>query len=68
MEHYEYVKTRCNIVPDEISKQSNLDKITVDGWVYMDTRKGMPGLKQAVKLATNRLTKHLVKYGYDTSI
>ena len=36
----------------------------MNGWVYMEIRKGMPGLKQAGKLANKRLEKHLRKYGY----
>ena len=30
----------------------------------MQIRKGMPGLKQAGKLANDRLQAHLLKYGY----
>jgi hypothetical protein len=29
-----------------------------------EIRKGMPGLKQAGKIANDRLTKHLAKFGY----
>ena len=64
MDRYEYVKIRRGLVSDEIAKQYNLDKITVDGWVYMEIRKGVPGLKQAGKISNDRLTKHLAKYGY----
>ena len=37
-----------------------------DGWVYMKIVKGMPGLKQAARLANERLLHHLALYGYAT--
>jgi hypothetical protein len=44
--------------------QYNLRELAVKGWIYLEIRKGMPGLKQAGKIANDRLTKHLGKYGY----
>ena len=35
-----------------------------DGYLYMEIRKGMPGLKQAGRIANERLQQHLVKFGY----
>ena len=33
--------------------------MSTDGWVYMQIEKGMQGLKQAGKIANDRLKKHL---------
>ena len=35
-----------------------------NSWVYMKIVKGMPGLKQAARLANERLVHHLAPYGY----
>ena len=51
-------------IPDEITDQYNLRALAHDGWVYMQIEKGMPGLKQAGKIANDRLKTHLKKYGY----
>ena len=45
-------------------EQYNLLSITNKGWVYMEVRKEIPGLKQAGKIINIRLTKHLAKYSY----
>ena len=52
------------IIPKEIITQYELHKIAVNVWVYIEIRKGMPGLKQAGKIAHNRLKTHLKNYGY----
>ena len=54
-----------SIIPQEIIDQYQLANIaTPDGWVYLEIRKGMYGLKQAGILANQRLTRHLATYGY----
>jgi hypothetical protein len=52
------------IIPDEVIEKYNLRSIAVDGWVYLDIRKGMYGLKQAGLLANQLLQKRLELYGY----
>jgi hypothetical protein len=42
----------------------NLKALAVDGWVYIEIRKGMYSLKQAVLLANQLLQKHLAPSGY----
>ena len=64
LSRYEYLRARLDSIPDEIRRQYNLDSIAHDGWVYIEVRKGMPGLKQAGKVANDRLKNHLAKYGY----
>ena len=48
-------------IPDEIIQQCKLE--SVNGKVYFEIRKGMPGLKQAGVIAHDRLAKHLSKHG-----
>jgi hypothetical protein len=42
----------------------NLKALAVDGWVYIEIRKGMYGLKQAGFLANQLLQKLLAPFGY----
>jgi hypothetical protein len=49
---------------EEIVNKYNLKELAVDGWVYIEIRKGMYGLKQAGLLATQLLQKRLAPFGY----
>ena len=64
MDTYEYMQLPLAIIPQEVIAQYKLHEIARNGTVYMEIRKGMPGLKQAGKLASDRLKTHLSKYGY----
>ena len=59
------MKLLFSIIPDEIITQYNLKD--EGGWVYIEIRQGMTGLKQAGLIANNRLTRHLAKFGYTPS-
>ena len=49
----------------EIIYQYNLkDRVDPHVYVYVEIRKGMPGLNQARRLASNGLTKNLARNGY----
>ena len=61
---FEYMRMALSGMPEEIITQYNMAAIASDGWVYIQIEKGMPGLKQAGKIANDRLTHHLAKYGY----
>jgi hypothetical protein len=50
--------------PEEIVEKYNLKALAVDGWVYIEIRKGMYGLKQAGLLANHLLQKCLAPSGY----
>jgi hypothetical protein len=50
--------------PEEIVYKYNLDALAVDGWVYIEIRKGMYGLKQAGLLANQLLQTCLAPFGY----
>jgi hypothetical protein len=44
-----------SIFPEETMSKYNLKALVVDGWVYIEIRKGMDGLKQAGLLANQLL-------------
>jgi hypothetical protein len=48
----------------EIVQKYNLNALDVDGWVYIETLKGMYGLKQAGLLANQLLQTRLAPFGY----
>jgi hypothetical protein len=50
--------------PEEIIQKYNLNALAVDGWVYIEIRKGMYGLKQAGLLANQLLQTRLTPFGY----
>jgi hypothetical protein len=61
---FEYMKMLISRFHEEIIKKYNLNALAVDGWVYIEIRKGMYGLKQAGLLANQLLQTHLVPFGY----
>ena len=64
LNRFEYLQVQLNMVPEEIQHQYALHMLVNGGWVYIEVRKGMPGLKEAGKVANDRLTKHLSAYRY----
>jgi hypothetical protein len=50
--------------PEEIIQKYNLNPLAVYGWVHIEIRKGMYGLKQAGLLASQLLKTHLAPFGY----
>ena len=52
-----------NISQERIAEY-NLQDIVSNGWIYMEIRKALYGLKQLGALATKKLAKDLVLYGY----
>ena len=55
----EYMKIPLKLIPEEIVQQCNLNNLQVDVWVYVNIVKDIPGLKQAAKLANDRLISHI---------
>jgi hypothetical protein len=64
MQRYEYMKLPIKLIPQEVIDQYNLLDLVSDGYIYIEIRKGMPGLKQAGRLANDRLQTHLKTFGY----
>jgi hypothetical protein len=61
---FEYMKMLLSRFHEEIIQKYNLHALAVDGWVYIEIRKGMYGLKQAGLLANQLLKTHLAPFGY----
>jgi hypothetical protein len=61
---FEYMKMLLSRFPEEIIQKYNLNALAVDGWVYIEIRKGMHGLKQAGLLANQLLQTRLAPFGY----
>jgi hypothetical protein len=61
---FEYMKMLLSRFPEEIIQKYNLNALAVDGWVYIEFRKGMYGLKQAGLLANQLLQTRLAPFGY----
>ncbi len=68
MARYEYVKINLKDILEEIILEYQLrDKVTTDGYVYVEIRKGMYGLPQAGILAQQLLEERLNAHGYSQS-
>ena len=64
MKNFEYMALPFSIMPEEIVDQYKLTNLLHKGMIYVEIQKGMPGLKQAGKIAHDRLREHFKKYGY----
>ena len=53
MDHYEYIRIHCSIIPETIMEQYNLEPLIHNGYVYFEIRKGMYGLPQAGRIAND---------------
>jgi hypothetical protein len=61
---FEYMKMMLSRFPVEIIQKNNLNALAIDGWVYIEIRKGMYGLKQEGLLANRLLQSCLAPFGY----
>jgi hypothetical protein len=61
---FEYMKMLLSRFPKEIIKRYNLNALAVDGWVYIEIRKGIYGLKQAGLIVNQLLQTRLAPFGY----
>ena len=65
MSRFEYMRLKLSDLPAEFVKQYNLTaKVTADGYVYVEIRRGMYRLPQSGLLAQKLLKKRLNKEGY----
>ena len=53
MDRYEHMKLSLACILDKLIDQYSLRMLSSDGWVYLEIRKGMPGLKQAGRIAND---------------
>jgi hypothetical protein len=61
---FEYMKMLLSRFHEEIIQKYNLNSLAVDGWAYIEIRKGMYGLKQEGLLANKLLQMCLAPFGY----
>jgi hypothetical protein len=61
---FSYMEMLLSRFPEEIIQKYNLNTLAVDGWVYIEIRKGMYGLEQAGLLANQLLQTRLAPFGY----
>jgi hypothetical protein len=59
----EYMKMLFSHSPEEIIQNYILTALDVDGWIYIETRKGMYGLKQVRLLYNQLLQTQLASFG-----
>jgi hypothetical protein len=59
---FEYMKMLLSRFPDEIVQKYHLNALAVDGWVYIEIRKDMYGLKQVGLLANKLLQARLAPW------
>ena len=64
MSRYEYMKLALACIPDEIIEHYSLRTLSSNVRVYLEIRKGMPSLKQAGRIANDRIKAHLDKFGF----
>jgi hypothetical protein len=60
---FEYMNILLSRFHEEIIQKYNLNALAVEGWVYIETRECMYGLKQAVLLANQLLQSSLAPFG-----
>jgi hypothetical protein len=61
---FEYMKMMLSRFPEEIIQKYNLNALDLDGWVYIEIRKCMYGLKQAGIHVNQLLQTRLTPFGY----
>ena len=64
LDRYEYMRMPLKLFPDDIVEHYNLKEKALNGYVYMEIRRGMYGLPQAGILANKLLRKRLGRHGY----
>jgi hypothetical protein len=64
LEYYEYMKIPLALFPSWTIEQYNLNKMALEGWVYIEMQRAVWGLPQAGILANKRLRRKLAPFGY----
>ncbi len=64
LDRFEYMKMPIALLPADIIEHYKLLEKAIDGYMYMEIRKGMYGLPQAGILANKLLKKRLALHGY----
>ncbi len=64
LDRYKYIKMSLELFPEWIRTQYNLDKLALNGFIYLEMRCAVWGLPQAHILENKLLRKHLLPHGY----
>ena len=64
MNNYQYMKISQQYFIDEIRSEYDIEKLVHNGYIFMEIRKGMYGLKKAGIIDFNRLVEILALAGY----
>jgi hypothetical protein len=64
LDRYEYMKMPIALFPTDIIQHYRLNEKVLNGYLYMEIRKGMYGLPQAGILANKLLKERLAHHGY----
>ena len=64
LDRYKYMKMPMCLIPDDIIEHYSLREKALNGYAYMEIRKGMYGLPQAGILANKLLKERLAHHGY----
>jgi hypothetical protein len=64
LEYFEYMKIPLVLFPSWTIEQYNLNKMALDGWVYIEMQRAVWGLPQAGILANKRLHRNLAPFRY----
>ena len=56
------MKLKLDFIPNEIIQQYRIKDLTIDGWIYIKTRKGMYGLIHAGKVSNKPLQEHFAEF------
>ena len=64
MKKFQYMRIPLKYFTDEIRQEYNIMDIADNGYVYIEIRKGMYGLKEAGILAFNYVIENLAPHGY----
>ena len=64
LNQYEYMQMPLKLFPEDIIQHYYLQEKALNGYVYVEIRRGMYGLPQADILANKLLQKHLGWHGY----
>jgi hypothetical protein len=65
MAYYQYMRVQQSVIPQEVWDEPRYDiQIAAEGYVYLEIRRGMYGLKEAAIIAFNQLVQKLAPAGY----
>jgi hypothetical protein len=65
MSYFQYMRVQQSVIPQEVWNDPRYDiQVAADGYVYLQIRRGMYGLKEAAIIAFNQLVAKLAPAGY----